>query len=447
MKQATILAEIGIAPRKALELETLSRVIWRLVPFLCLAYFFCFLDRVNIGFAGIAMNAQLGFTATVFGFGTGLFFIGYVLFEIPSNLALRRFGARRWIGRIMVTWGVMSAATAFVWDEWSFYAIRFLLGAAEAGLLPGVMLYLTYWIPAENRARVLGLFMVAIAFSGVIGAPLSAFLFKLDGIAGLAGWQWMFLIEAVPSIFMGIASFWYLTDRPSEASWLGDDAKRWLESHLAEQEAQRQKQYHLSLFDTFVSPKVWSLGLVNFGLLVGLYTINFWMPQIIQENGTVDTMTIGLLAALPSLVGACGMVLWSRHSDLAGERTWHLAIPMCVAVGGFAAASVASTPTAVIILLIVAALGIHAALPIFWTLPTAFLSGISVASGLALINSISNLGGYVGPYMMGVIKDRTQSFSLAFAIIAAILAATIVIVFAADAAWRRHRSRLGGAKQ
>ncbi|WP_315833801.1 MFS transporter [Bradyrhizobium prioriisuperbiae] len=414
------------------ETAVIARVTRRLVPFLCLVYFAGFLDRVNVGFAALSMNADLGLTATMFGFGTGVFFIGYVLFEIPSNLALQHFGARRWLARIMIVWGLVSGATAFAWNDWSFYTIRFLLGAAEAGLLPGVVLYLTYWIPEKERGRILGLFMVAIALSGLIGAPLSALLFKLHGLAGLAGWQWMFLIEAAPAVLLGLITLRYLVDRPSMAPWLAPDQREWLQARMDREEAERATLFPSSLRRTFASPKVWALGLVNFGLLVGLYTINFWMPQIIKDAGVADTMTIGLIAALPSLAGACGMIVWSRHSDRTRERTWHLVIAITIAIAGFAAAAMSPDPMVSIAFLVVAALGIYSALPLFWTLPTAFLSGTGMAAGLALINSISNLGGYVGPQLMGYIKDQTASFAPAFGFIALVLLSTAIIVLAID---------------
>jgi ACS family tartrate transporter-like MFS transporter len=411
----------------------IARVTRRIIPFLCLIYFCCFLDRVNVGFAALTMNAELGLTATMFGFGTGIFFIGYILFEIPSNLALRAFGARRWLARIMIAWGLISGATAFAWSPGSFYVIRFLLGVAEAGLLPGVVLYMTYWIPEKNRAQMLGLFMVAIALSGLVGAPLSGILFKLHGALGLSGWQWMFIIESAPTVVLGFVTLVYLTDRPADATWLSPPQRAWLQAHMEEEERGRAREHPWSLAQTFASPRVWSLGLVNFGLLVGLYTINFWMPQVIKEAGVASPVHVGLIAALPALVGAIGMITWSRHSDRSGERTWHLVLAIAVAVIGFASAAAVTNPVAGIALLITASLGVHSALPLFWSLPTRFLSGAGMAGGLALINSISNVGGYVGPQLMGYIKDQTASFAFAFGLIACILVIVALIVIGADA--------------
>lgn len=425
------------ASERLWEEAVVARVTLRLVPFLCLTYFVGFLDRVNVGFAALSMNSDLGLTATMFGFGTGVFFLGYVLFEVPSNLALRRFGARRWLGQIMIAWGLCSGATAFVWNDWSFYLVRFLLGAAEAGFLPGVILYLTYWIPEEQRGRIIGMFMVAIAFSGLVGAPLSGLLFKLDGIADLAGWQWMFLVEALPAVLLGVVALRFLTDRPAAAAWLSTPQRDWLRARMDREEAERAALFQWSLARTFASGKVWALGSVNFGLLVGLYTINFWMPQIIQDAGFRNTMTIGLIAALPALAGACGMIVWTRHSDRCGERTWHLVIAIFVAISGFAAAALARDSVTSIAFLVAAALGVYAALPLFWTLPTSFLSGAGMAAGLALINSISNLGGYVGPQLMGYLKDRTASFAAAFGFISLLLFATAIVLLAIDPSARR----------
>jgi ACS family tartrate transporter-like MFS transporter len=432
------------------EANIISRVIKRIVPFLCIVYFFCFLDRVNVGFAALTMNADLGLTATMFGFGTGVFFIGYVLFEIPSNLALRHFGARRWLARIMIGWGLISGATAFAWGPSSFYAIRFLLGVAEAGLFPGVIYYLAHWVPDRNRAHLLGLFMVAIALSGLFGAPLSGLLFNLDGVGGLAGWQWMFLVEAAPAVLLGFVTLYYLTDRPCDAMWLSPRERAWLQARMDLEEEQRARLYPLSLWQTFASVKVWSLGLVNFGLLVGLYTINFWFPQMIREAGVTKPIEVGLIAALPALAGAVGMIAWSRHSDRVGERTWHLLFAIGLAIVGFSLAASTSNPTMSIVFLIIASLGIYSALPLFWSLPTRFLSGAGLAAGLALINSISNVGGYVGPQLMGYIKDRTASFAPAFGVIACVLVlAAIITLFSDPAAITKRWSwegRQGGAR-
>ncbi|MBW7970544.1 MFS transporter [Bradyrhizobium sp. BR 10289] len=435
------------AGREVDESSIVSRVIKRLVPFLCLVYFFCFLDRVNVGFAALTMNADLGLTATMFGFGTGVFFLGYVLFEVPSNLALRRFGARRWLARIMIAWGLISGATAFASGPSSFYTIRFLLGVAEAGLLPGVIYYLACWVPEKNRAHLLGLFMVAIALSGLVGAPLSGLLFKLDGQLGLTGWQWMFLVEALPTVLLGIVTLFYLTDRPADALWLAPDARLWLQRKMDDEEAQRARLHPLSLSQTFISPRIWSLGLVNFGLLVGLYTINFWLPQVIREAGVTGPVEVGLIAALPALVGAVAMIVWSRHSDRSGDRTWHLLCSIGIAIAGFSLAAAASHPAAGIGFLIIASLGIYSALPLFWSLPTRFLSGAGLAAGLALINSISNIGGYVGPQLMGYIKDQTASFAFAFGLIACILVLAAAIVMLSDPAVMQRLYPRGHGRQ
>ncbi len=418
----------------SLEYDTIRTVTRRLIPYLCLAYFVSFLDRVNIGFAALTMNKDLGLTATTFGFATGVFFIGYVLFELPSNLALQRYGARIWLARIMITWGFLSGATAFVRDDRSLYVLRFFLGAAEAGFLPGVVLYLTHWFPTSHRARIMGLFMLAIAFSGLVGAPLSGALLMLDGAWGLKGWQWIFLIEAVPAVILGVAALRFLIDRPLDAAWLAPAQRRWLQGVLDREERERAAVHSPFLGPTLRNPRVWALGLVNFGLLVGLYTISFWLPQIIRESGVSSPVAIGALAAVPALVGALGMIVWSRHSDRSGERTWHLVGSMLIGIAGFSASALVADPALGLVCLVMASLGVHSALPLFWTLPTAFLNGAGAAGGLALVNSISNLGGYVGPQLLGLIRDRAHTFAPALLAVAGLMliAACVVAVLGAS---------------
>jgi D-galactonate transporter len=394
---------------ETLEKRTIAKVTWRLIPFLIVCYFVSFLDRVNLGFAGAAISKQFAFSATVFGLGAGIFFIGYFLFEVPSNILLDKFGARRWIARIMLTWGLVSGATAFIQGEYSFYTIRFILGVAEAGFFPGIILYLTYWFPAAYRARIVGLFMVAIPISSVIGAPVSQWVLTFDGMAGLAGWQWLFLIEAAPSLILAAVVLGYLTDKPSQATWLEADERQWLSDTLEAERRHRESVKKFKLGETLTNPRVLLLSLVYFGDVAALYGVGFWLPQILGPLHLSPLANVGALA-IPYAVGAVGMVLWVRRSDRTGERKWHTALPAFVACLGLALVPLVSDPVVEVVLLCVAALGIFAMLPVFWTLPTAFLTGTAAAGGIALVNSIGNLSGYVGPQVIGLIKDKTGGY-------------------------------------
>ncbi|WP_132252087.1 MFS transporter [Methylobacterium segetis] len=404
--------------------ETVSRkVLWRLVPFLMLCYFAAFLDRVNVGFAALTMNRDLGLSAAVYGLGAGIFVLGYFLFEVPSNIILEKVGARRWIARIMITWSLVSGCTAFVAGEWSFYLVRFLLGVAEAGFFPGIIFYLTNWFPSEQRGKVVGTFMMAIPISSIIGSPLSAWIMAAtDGSHGLAGWQWLYLIEAAPSFLLGFAVLAYLTDRPEEARWLAPEERRWLSERIARDRREKVEVRKISLAQALVHPRVLGLSLVYFGISTGLYGIGLWLPQIVREFG-LSTLQTGFVTAIPYAVSAVGMVLWTRHSDAKMERTWHVALPAVVGGLALAAAGYAPSPALSMAALSLAALGVFCAMPTFWTLPTALLTGSAAAGGIALINSIGGLGGFVGPYMIGWIKDATGQFGLALLAIAGFMVA------------------------
>ena len=394
---------------ETLEKRTIAKVSRRLIPFLMVCYFVSFLDRVNLGFAGAAISKQFAFSATVFGLGAGIFFIGYFLFEVPSNIMLDKYGARRWIARIMLTWGIVSGATAFVQGEYSFYTIRFILGVAEAGFFPGIILYLTFWFPAAYRARIVGWFMVAIPVSSVLGAPVSTWVLTLDGMGGLAGWQWLFLIEAAPSIVLAAVVLGYLTDRPSQAHWLEAGERKWLSDKLDEERKHRESVKKFGLAEALTNPRVLLLSLVYFGDVAALYGVGFWLPQILTPFHLTPMANVGALA-IPYIVGAVTMVWWTRRSDRTGERKLHVAIPAFVACLGLALVPLVGDPMAKVALLCVAAMGIFSMLPVFWTLPTAFLTGTAAAGGIALVNSIGNLSGYVGPQVIGVIKDATGSY-------------------------------------
>jgi MFS transporter, ACS family, tartrate transporter len=407
----------GARPIDARDRAIARKVAWRLAPLLMICYFVAFLDRVNVGFAALTMNADLGFDSAIFGFGAGIFFIGYFIFEVPSNLVLERLGARIWIARIMFSWGLVSAAMALVWNDTSFYAGRFLLGAAEAGFFPGVVLYLTYWFPAEHRAKMIGLFMAAVPISGVIGSPLSGWLLGLDGALGLHGWQWLFILEGLPSMILSVVIWLYLTDRPGAAHWLTAAEREWLEATLERERAHRDSVRKYRLGEALTDGRVLSLSVLYFGLVSGLYGVTFWLPQIIKGFGGLSNLEVGFIAALPTLAAAIAMVAWTRHSDRTQERPWHVALPAFAGFLGLTASAFTSDPILSTIALSVALLGIYAAIATSWTLPTAFLTGTAAAGGLALINSIGNLGGFAGPYFVGWIKTATGTYSLALLII------------------------------
>jgi len=401
------------------EISTLAKVTKRLVPFLMVCYFIAYLDRVNVGFAALTMNDDLGLSQTAFGFGAGIFFLAYFVFEVPSNLLLERFGARKWIARIMLSWGILSGLMALVpniakatgmGNENAFCLIRVLLGAAEAGFFPGIIFYLTLWFPAEYRARIVGYFMAAIPLSTVIGAPISGLLLTLHGAGGLAGWQWLFIIEAVPAIILSVFVFFYLTDRPADATWLSPDERDWLSERLALERRQRDAVHEFTVSQALVNPKVIALSLVYFGAVATNYGLGFFLPQIVKSFGLTTFLTT-VVAAAPYVVGTLAMVWWGLRSDRVGERRWSTAIPLFIAAAGIAASTVLDDPTAKMIAFCVAGFGIFACLPVFWTLPTAFLSGAAAAAGIAVINSIGNLAGFAGPFAMGWIKDHTGSYT------------------------------------
>jgi ACS family tartrate transporter-like MFS transporter len=389
-----------------------------------------FLDRVNVGFAALAMNEDLGLTPSMFGAGAGIFFVGYILFEIPSNLALQRFGARIWIARIMISWGLIAAAMALVHSETSFYVMRFLLGVAEAGFFPGIILYLTYWFPARERARIVSLFMAAVPLATVIGGPVSGALLELHGLGGLKGWHWLFIVEGLPAVLLGVVALKFLDDRPEDASWLSKKERQALAATLAAEAKATRKIGYAGLGQALTRPRVLVLGLLYFCLVVGLYGIGFWMPQLIQTFGLAP-LKIGFLTAIPYLFAAIAMVIWGLHSDRTGERTWHVALPLLLGGVAFAWSAYTGPLWLTMVALTLATLGIYAAIGTFWSLPTAILTGTGAAAGLALVNSMGNLGGLAGPSIVGVIKQATGSFTAALLFLAGalLLAALIALLF------------------
>ncbi len=400
---------------KTLEQTTMRKVALRLVPFLCLLYTIAFIDRINVGFAALSMSADLGLSPSAFGLGAGLFFIGYFLFEVPSNLILERVGARRWIARVMITWGILSACFAFVAGQNSFYVLRFLLGVAEAGFFPGIILYLTYWFPKRYRGRVTAGFMTAIPIASFIAAPLSGFLLQLGGL-GLKNWQWMFLLEGIPSVLLGFVVLRFLTDRPSQAGWLTEEQREWLTNemdtdHAASAGGGAHDHGLGEVLRSLLSWNVLRLALVYFGLTTGLYGIELWLPQIVKAFG-LSNVEVGLVAAIPYAAAIGTMMLWAGYSDRSGDRLNHVALAAAMGCAGMAAAAaVSGHPVWTMVSLSVAIAGVMAARPPFWTLPTEFLSGRKAAAGIAAINSIGNLGGFVGPTLIGYAKEMTGSFT------------------------------------
>ncbi|MEA2790655.1 MAG: transporter, family, tartrate transporter [Acetobacteraceae bacterium] len=418
------------ATMDALEQTTMRRVALRLLPYLMLCYFFCFLDRVNVGFAALQMNKDLAFTQTVFGFGAGILFVAYMLCEAPSNLVLVKVGARRWIARIMATWGALACAMAFVTGEYSFYTVRALLGAAEAGFFPGIIFYLTLWFPGTYRARVTGLFMACIPLSAALGAPLSTALLYLDGVAGLRGWQWLFLSEGIPSVILGIVTWFYLTERPAEAHWLSRDARAWLSNRIEIEVRRKEEHLTIGVLATLVNGRVLLLSVIAFSVSAMLFGIGFFLPTIVKGFGLTNMQT-GLVSIIPPAAGAAAMILWGRHSDRTMERRWHLTSALTVAAAGAAVAALVDDPVAKMAAFTVSAVGMNSTMPVFWTIAPSFLTGASAAVGIAYINSWAALAAFVAPWMMGFVKDQTGSYTVALLTLAAwvLISAAVALGF------------------
>jgi MFS family permease len=413
------------------ERRAYAKVTRRVLPLLFLCYVLAYLDRVNVGFAKLQMLGALEFGEAVYGLGAGVFFIGYFLFEIPSNLILHRVGSRLWIARIMISWGLVSAATLLVTTPALFYVMRFLLGAAEAGFFPGVIFYLTQWYPAARRGRITALFMTAVPIAGVVGGPLSGWILeRFSGVLGLAGWQWLFLVEGLPSVLAGVVVLCALEDKITDAAWLTESEKALLTSRLAAEERHAAAVH--SLRDAIAVPRVWVLSLVYFGIVMGLYGVGFWLPTLVAATGVTGALRIGLLTAAPYAVASVAMVLVGWSADQRGERRWHIALPCAFGALGLAFSAVYSAETIPALLaLTVASAGILSALPLFWSLPTAFLRGAAAAGGIALINSLGNLAGFASPYMVGFVKDATQSTDSAIYGLAVFLTLSAILVVAA----------------
>ncbi len=420
--------------------RTMAKVTRRIVPFAMLLFILSYLDRVNVGFAALQMNQDLGFTPTVYGFGAGVFFLGFFPFEVPSNLIMQRVGVRRWMARIMITWGLIATLMAWVSGATSFYIMRFLLGVAEAGFLPGIILYFSYWFPAQERAKALGLFMSATAISNVIGAPLSAAILSLDGWLGLRGWQLLFILEGLPSIVVGFWVLSYMTDSPEEATWLTTEERTWLSHVMGAERTKKEALTKTTLLQGLTDYRVLMITALCFFLVSGNFGVVFWMPQIIKAFGGLSTMQVGWLTALPYALAIVAMVWWGRRSDQKGERRLHLAAAALVGAVGLAASALAPTPTLSFIALCVATVGLWSMFGVFWAVPSDFLSGTAAAAGFALINSFGALGGFTGPFLVGFVHDRTGSFSASLLVLAVfVLGAAILSLLLRDE-WGKMRA-------
>jgi MFS family permease len=409
-----------------LEADTMRKVAWRLIPFLMVCYLLALIDRGNIGMASLQMNDDLGLTKKVFGFAGSLFFFSYFLFEVPSNLALQKFGARKWIARIMVTWGLVSACTAFVQGQNSLFAMRFLLGAAEAGFFPGVVLYLTYWFPAAYRARIVAIFMVAVPMGSFIGSPISALLLQSDGLLGMRGWHWLFLMEGIPTVVLGIVCLFFLTDRPEQAKWLSESERNWLISRLEKERSERKTSVRPSLWQLFRSKEVLGMALVCSAASAAGSVLGVWQPQLLKSFG-LTVMQTGLVSSVPYAIAALLMVVWGRHSDKMGERRWHTAISLGLIAAGMLGTFVTSSLAPTVFLLSCILVGAYSFKGPFWAMSSTWLAPAQAAAGLATINAVSNLiGGGLMVNVYGWIKQGTGSYALALLPVAALTLASIV---------------------
>ncbi|AQZ80959.1 MFS transporter [Acinetobacter calcoaceticus] len=417
MMDTVFSSEVDTAVRKS----AYRKIAFRLMPFLMLCYFCAYLDRVNVGFAKLQMMSDLQFSEAVYGLGAGIFFIGYFLCEVPSNIVLHKVGARRWIARIMITWGILSGCFAFVQTEWQFYTLRFLLGVAEAGLAPGLLLYLTYWFPSYRRARMTVLWFIAIPISGMIGGPLSGLIMdRMSGVHGWFGWQWMFLIEAIPTVVVGLLVLAVLKDSVQDANWLTQDEKNLVKQELAQDN--QHKEGHGSVKEFVADKRLWLLAGIYFCVVMGQYAITFWLPTLIRNSGISDNWHIGLLTSLPYMCAIVVMLLAGRSGDHFQERRWHLIIPMCAgAIALTLATLLASNLTLSLICLCIAASGVLTASSLFWMLPTNFLGGVSAAAGIAAVNSFANLAGFCSPYLIGWVTTNTGSNAIGMFLITAVL--------------------------
>jgi MFS transporter, ACS family, tartrate transporter len=420
--------------KSAIERRTIAKVSWRLLPLVALAYCIAYIDRSNISFAALTMNKDLGFSAYIYGWGAGIFFFGYFLFEIPSNLILEKIGARIWIARIMITWGIISGLTALITGTTSFLIVRFFLGAAEAGFFPGMILYLTYWFPAEYRGRVISTLFIAQPVANAAASIASAAILEMDGVLGIKGWQWIFIIEAIPAVLLGLVILRIMTDRPGHADWLAEDERSWLQARLDGESRQVESAGRMTWTKALADPRVVALSLIYLMSVTANYGIVFFMPQIIKGIGLSNMMT-GLLSSLPYVVGTVGLLAWGWSSDRNKERRWHLITASAVGALGLAFAGWSGASYWALLGMSAATVGIYGSRAAFWPMPSLFLTGTAAAGAIAMINAVGNLGGYVGPFVVGWIKDSTQSFGAGLYFLAACsLMAAVITFFAARAA-------------
>jgi ACS family tartrate transporter-like MFS transporter len=419
---------------QTIERRTIAKVSWRLLPLAALAYCIAYIDRSNISFAALTMNKDLGFSAYLYGWGAGIFFFGYFLFEIPSNLILEKVGARIWIARIMITWGIISGLTALITGPTSFLVIRFLLGAAEAGFFPGMILYFTYWYPAEYRGRVISTLFIAQPVANAAASIASAAILEMDGILGIKGWQWIFILEAVPAILLGLVILRVMTDRPARADWLAEDERSWLQARIDRESRQVESAGHVSWIKALADPRVVALSFIYLMSVTANYGIVFFMPQIIKGIGLSNMMT-GLVSSVPYIVGTVGLIAWGWSSDRNQERRWHLIVASTVGALGLAFAAWSGASYWALLGMSAATVGIYGSRAAFWPMPSLFLTGTAAAGAIAMINAVGNLGGYFGPFIVGWIKDSTQSFNAGLYFLAACsLMAAVITFFAARAA-------------
>ncbi|WP_082170926.1 MFS transporter [Dickeya fangzhongdai] len=422
--------------KKDLEGAALKKITWRIVPFVMFAYFIAFFDRINIGFAALTMNQDLGFSSTVFGIGAGMFFIGYFFTDVPSNIILQKVGPRIWLARIMISWGIVAVCMISVKTVTGFYILRFFLGVAEAGFFSGIILYLSTWFPVKRRAQVIAFFMAAAPISSMLGSPLAGAILSFHGVMGMAGWQFMFLLDAVAAILLGGFTFFYLNDKPEKNTWLNEEETQWLVKTLKEEKAARSSETKTSALKGLTDIRVLTLALVYFGTSAGLYSLNIWSPQFIKSFG-LSTLQIGFINAIPAAIAVGAMIFWARHSDATRERTWHVVSACILASLGFVLAGSVHSLGFAMLALVLASIGIYSCKPPLWSIPSLFLSGPAAAAGLAAINSIGNLGGFFGPAIIGWLKEKTGDFSLALYAIAALLLLSALLTLLIEVSRKR----------
>jgi ACS family tartrate transporter-like MFS transporter len=419
-----------------IETRTIQKVRIRIIPFVFLLYFVAYLDRINIGFAALTMNKELAVTSQQFGLLAGIFFFGYAIFEIPSNLLLDKIGARIWIARILITWGILATLTGFAHTVHQLYVVRFLLGLAEAGYLPGIVLYLTYWFRRREQAQAVALFLTGLPVTSILGAPVSGLILDHVHWLGISSWRWLLVLEGIPAIVCGFLTYFLLPSRPAEAKFLTPEEKAWIQADLLREEQQKLDQHQYSVLQAMANGRVWCLAAIHFGMLIGLYTLSFWVPQLVKSfSGRYSNSAVGFLVMIPHLVGLAGMILISRSSDRMVERRYHVAIPAIMGGLALALLGAARSPFFSFMLLSLLAVSVYSYLGPFWALPNEFLTGISAAAGIALINSVANLGGFVGPWAIGAMSSWTGSIygGLALAGIPLLVSAILVMLLPREA--------------